>query len=71
LKRGLLFDVDPQLFPHVVGSTDSETLFFLALTFGLRSEPLDELADHWDAVPESAFVTVESGEATIHRFAPH
>lgn len=39
LKRQLLFDIDSQLFPQIAGSTDSETLFFLALTFGLRDDP--------------------------------
>jgi glutamine amidotransferase len=31
--------VDPALFPRLEGSTDSETLFFLALTFGLTDDP--------------------------------
>ena len=39
LKRDLLFAVDPGLFPAIEGSTDSELMFFLALTFGLRDEP--------------------------------
>ncbi len=39
-----MFDVAPELFPLIEGSTDSETLFFLALTFGLRSDPLMALA---------------------------
>jgi len=150
LKRQLLFDVDPKLFLSIEGSTDSETLFFLALTFGLRddplgalrrtighverarrqagidgcvffsatvtdgqriwavrystnhqsrtlyhsrhshalrrvdgsyevlpdgaavivSEPLDELADHWEEVPESTAITVEDGKVTSEPFAP-
>jgi glutamine amidotransferase len=148
LKRDLLFDVDPALFPDIEGSTDSEILFFLALTFGLEkdplialqrtvqrvehalleagilepltfsvaasdgqrifavrhatdgnaptiycsrhfhalrslhggylvlpedaivvvSEPLDELTEHWDAVPPSSFVTVHDGVATVTPF---
>jgi glutamine amidotransferase len=39
LKRDLLFAVDPDLFPAIEGSTDSELMFFLALTFGLRDDP--------------------------------
>lgn len=150
VKRRLLLDVDPDLFPHIEGSTDSELLFYLALTFGLQaepqaalermvghvervcrevaaksaftfsaaacdgwrlfavryssdngsptlyhsrhvhalravdgsyevlpddaivvlSEPLDELTEHWKAVPESSFVTVEDGEAVILPFTP-
>ena len=31
--------VDPSLYPDIEGSTDSETLFFLALTFGLTDDP--------------------------------
>ena len=39
LKRDLAFAVDPELFPLIEGSTDSEVLFFLALTFGLEDDP--------------------------------
>ena len=150
LKRQLLFDVDPDLFTAIEGSTDSEVLFFLALTFGLRddpasalartighveraraqsgvdrpiffsacatdgkrlwavrysshaqsrtlyhsrhlhalrtldggysllpegavlvvSEPLDELSEHWEEVPEASLLTVESGSVTIGHFEP-
>ncbi len=35
--------VDPSLFPHIEGSTDSELLFHLALTEGLEDEPLAAL----------------------------
>jgi len=44
LKRQLLFDVDPSLFLSIEGSTDSEILFYLALTFGLRDDPPAALA---------------------------
>jgi glutamine amidotransferase len=44
LKRELLFDVDPELFSDIEGSTDSETLFFLVLTFGLEDDPAGALA---------------------------
>jgi predicted glutamine amidotransferase len=40
VKRDLVLAVDPQLYPGIVGSTDSELLFHLALTFGLREEPI-------------------------------
>jgi len=150
LKRQLMFEVDPDLFPFIQGSTDSETLFFLALTFGLRddppsamaatmgyverarkaagiekpiffsacatdgrrlwavryssngqsrtqyhsrhihalrdingvydalpkgavlvlSEPLDELGEHWEEVPESSFLVVEQGQVAVSRFSP-
>src|SRR4029079_1801917 len=31
--------VDPDLFPLIEGTTDSETMFYLALTFGLEVDP--------------------------------
>ena len=40
-RRELLFRIDPRLFPEVQGTTDSEIMFFLALTFGLESEPVE------------------------------
>jgi glutamine amidotransferase len=39
IKRDLVSAVDPELYPHIEGSTDSEVLFYLALTFGLRDDP--------------------------------
>jgi len=39
VKRDLLLAVDPSLYPDIEGSTDSEALFFLALTFGLTEDP--------------------------------
>jgi predicted glutamine amidotransferase len=39
VKRDLLMSVDESLYPEIEGSTDTETLFFLALTFGLADDP--------------------------------
>jgi predicted glutamine amidotransferase len=39
VKRDLTMAVDPLLYPEIEGSTDTETLFFLALTFGLQEDP--------------------------------
>jgi predicted glutamine amidotransferase len=39
VKRDLLMAVDASLYPQIEGSTDTETLFFLALTFGLTDDP--------------------------------
>jgi glutamine amidotransferase len=39
IKRDLMLAIDPSLYPEIDGSTDSETLFFLALTFGLMDDP--------------------------------
>jgi predicted glutamine amidotransferase len=39
VKRDLMLAVDPALFPAIQGSTDSEVMFYIALTFGLRDDP--------------------------------
>jgi predicted glutamine amidotransferase len=39
LRRDLMLDVDPALFPSIEGQTDSEILFHLALTMGLEDDP--------------------------------
>jgi len=44
VRRDLLMAVDPALFPHIEGSTDSEALFNLALTFGLTDDPPNAVA---------------------------
>lgn len=43
LRRDLMLGVDPALFPHIQGSTDSEVLFYLALTQGLADDPIAAL----------------------------
>ena len=43
LRRELLLAVDPAVFPGIEGTTDSELMFHLALTFGLEQEPLTAL----------------------------
>jgi glutamine amidotransferase len=44
LRRDLLFAVAPDMFTNILGTTDSELMFHLALTFGLESDPLGALA---------------------------
>ncbi|HEY4604082.1 MAG TPA: class II glutamine amidotransferase [Blastococcus sp.] len=39
VRRDLLLAVDPELFPEIDGSTDSELFFYLALTYGLEDDP--------------------------------
>jgi glutamine amidotransferase len=39
VKRELVLAVDPTLYPFIMGSSDTETFFFLALTFGLEHNP--------------------------------
>ena len=40
LKRDLTMDVDPALYPFIMGNTDSEVCFYLALTYGLDTDPV-------------------------------
>jgi glutamine amidotransferase len=40
IRRELMLAVGPSLFDGIAGSTDSETLFYLAVTFGLEEDPL-------------------------------
>ena len=39
LKRDLVLAVDPSIYPDMEGTTDSEVMFHLALTFGLEEDP--------------------------------
>jgi len=44
LRRKLLLAVSEDLFPQILGTTDSEVMFYLTLAFGLESDPLGALA---------------------------
>ena len=39
VKRDLTLAVDPSLYPLIEGTTDSEVLFYLAVTLGLEDDP--------------------------------
>jgi glutamine amidotransferase len=39
IKRDLVLAVDPSLYAKIEGQTDTEVLFYLALTFGLQDDP--------------------------------
>lgn len=43
-RRDLLAAVDPRFFENILGTTDSEVMFHLALTFGLEADPPAALA---------------------------
>jgi predicted glutamine amidotransferase len=43
VRRDLLLAIDPELVPELEGSSDSEHLFLLALTFGLEDDPVSAL----------------------------
>jgi len=44
IKRDLVREVSPELYANIEGTTDSEVMFFLALTFGLDQDPIDAAA---------------------------
>jgi predicted glutamine amidotransferase len=59
LRRELLLAVRPDLFGNITGSTDSELLFHLALTFGLEDDVpagLEAMAGFVESVAEAAGV---------------
>jgi len=39
VRRDLQMEIAPELYPELKGTTDSETFFLLALTYGLRENP--------------------------------
>ncbi len=53
LKRDLVMDVDPSLYPFIDGNTDSETLFYLSLTYGLANDPAGALRRMHDRVQQA------------------
>jgi glutamine amidotransferase len=74
MKRDLALAVAPELFSQIEGSTDSEMLFFLALTFGLLDDPpaavaravglVEEIAARHDvAFPVQMTVATTDGDA--------
>jgi predicted glutamine amidotransferase len=54
MRRDLMLAVDPALFSQIRGSTDSEVLFHLALTFGLEEDPIAGLERAIGFVEETA-----------------
>jgi predicted glutamine amidotransferase len=57
IKRDLTFAVDPSLYDEIHGTTDSEVLFHLALSMGLRDDPITGIAraiGHVEAVGRDA-----------------
>jgi len=43
IRRDLLMAVAPEYFGNILGTTDSELIFHLALTFGLQDDPVNAL----------------------------
>jgi predicted glutamine amidotransferase len=43
VRRELMLAIDPELFPRIQGSTDTEVVFYVALTQGLEQDPIAAL----------------------------
>jgi predicted glutamine amidotransferase len=54
LRRDLMLAVEPELFASVQGSTDTEVVFYMALTHGLDSDPVGALERTVGAIEEAA-----------------
>ena len=54
LRRDLMLVIDPELFADVQGSTDTEVVFHLALTFGLEEDPVGALERTVGLIEETA-----------------
>jgi glutamine amidotransferase len=54
LRRALALMVNPELFCEIQGTTDSELMFHLALTFGLETDPPGALARMAGAIEQTA-----------------
>ena len=54
LRRDLMLAIDPELFADVQGSTDTEVVFHLALTFGLEEDPIGALERTVGLIEETA-----------------
>lgn len=67
IRQQLLMRIAPEVFPNILGTTDSEVLFHLALTFGLERDPLGafermaglvESVARAHGIPESLWMTL-------------
>ena len=54
LRRELLLRIDPQLFNAIQGTTDSEVMFYLALSFGLDADVPGALAKMAGLIEQAA-----------------
>ena len=60
IRRELMFAVEPSLFDGVQGTTDSEALFYLALTYGLEEDPIGAVERAVGVVEATAEPTASS-----------
>jgi glutamine amidotransferase len=54
-RRDLMMQVDPAYFPEIRGSTDSEVMFYLALSLGLEEDPIGAMQRMVGAVEKAGW----------------
>ena len=54
LRRDLMLAIDPELFGDIQGSTDTEVVFHLAVTFGLEEDPIGAIEMTVGLIEETA-----------------
>ena len=73
IRKQLVMAISDEYFPHILGTTDSEVMFYLALTFGLESDPLAvlarmagfvEQAGRSKGIPEALWMTLGVSDGT-------
>jgi glutamine amidotransferase len=69
MRREPMLQVAPGLFPEIEGSTDSEVLFHLGLTFGLEEDPLAAM-ERTIGLAEATALVVQPGEDLQVPFRP-
>ena len=73
LRRDLLMAVAPRLFPSIEGSTDSELMFYLALTFGLEVDPIagvEKMVDFIETEAKRKRHHQPAGDDALHQRRP-
>ena len=68
LRRDMMLAVQPELFSSIMGTTDSEVMFYLALTFGLREDPiggLERMAGFVESLAADAGVVEPALQMTV------
>ena len=63
MRRELVLAIDDSLFDSLEGTTDSETMFYLALTFGLESDPVAAVEQMVGFVEQTADGTESSSRS--------
>jgi predicted glutamine amidotransferase len=73
IRKQLVMAISDEYFPLILGTTDSEVMFYLALTFGLQTDPLGALArmagfveqaGRSKGLPESLWMTLGVSDGT-------